>query len=214
MPAEHIATLGDSSQLSTLIKGEYLKGHAFPRVAFVGRSNVGKSSLINVLLGTRLAQVSNTPGKTKAIYFYLDRQLGIIVADLPGYGFARVPVSERERWSKFIQGYITGDGRLTRIFSLLDARVGPTPIDLQAIDFLQSLGLELVFVMTKTDGLKNQKARAARRKEVEALLAPYAHVKTLWVSAHEKQGLKDLKALLGEASKETAEPTEGDSHGT
>src|SRR4051812_5723044 len=101
MSGEFILTIGDRSQLESgkLIRGPFLKGRREPRIALVGRSNVGKSSLINSILEAKLARISTEPGKTRAIHCYLWNEAARILVDLPGYGYARVSKVERERWA-------------------------------------------------------------------------------------------------------------------
>ena len=195
---EFLLTLADSAQLATLIRGKFLKGHADARVVMVGRSNVGKSSLINALLGKRLARVSTQPGKTRAIHFYLWKSHKKIIADLPGYGFAKVSKSERDDWNQLIGAYLEKEENLDLALVLLDSRHGPTESDLEAIDFLHSKQIPMAWVFTKTDTLKTQSLRAARKKEVNEFLS-----KTLtpgsnpehgifWVSAKTGDGMKSL----------------------
>src|SRR4051794_28175973 len=100
--SEFLLTLAAVTQFPGLFNGPFLKGHRQPRIIMVGRSNVGKSSLINSLLKTPLAQTSNQPGKTRAIHFYLWGDAGKIIADLPGYGYARTAKTERNRWEELI----------------------------------------------------------------------------------------------------------------
>src|SRR3954453_20656807 len=114
MTAKFLLTLAAPSQFPDLFRGPSLKGHREPRIAMVGRSNVGKSSLINALLKAPLAQTSNKPGKTRAIHFYLWNEGGKIIADLPGYGFARVAKDERKKWEELIETYLQEDGNLER----------------------------------------------------------------------------------------------------
>src|SRR5580700_2889220 len=114
MAAEFVVTIGDVSGIPGVFNGKFLKGRGEPRVAMVGRSNVGKSSLINALVGTRVAQVSAEPGKTRAIHFYHWKEAGRIIADLPGYGYARASKDERERWAKFVDGYFREDSNIER----------------------------------------------------------------------------------------------------
>jgi GTP-binding protein len=175
-----------------------MKGFREPRIAFVGRSNVGKSSLINSLLGARLAQTSNQPGKTRAIHFYRWGAIGKIVADLPGYGYARAAKTERERWEKFIDLYFQHDENLEQVVLLLDARHGPTEGDCEAIEFLSSRGIPVTVVMSKMDTLKTQSERAKRQKEVALTLKELGADLDLvfWVSSHEKTGIKQLVQSL------------------
>jgi len=207
MAGEFIVTLGDASQLPDFFNGSYIGGargdagpRKEPRIAMVGRSNVGKSSLINSLLGTPVAQVSKQPGKTRSIHFYLWKEAKIIVADLPGYGHAHASKTERERWSKFITGYFDSDPALDKAVVLLDSRHGPTKIDLEAISFLQGVGVPLLFVFTKADQLKTQSERATRRKEATQALKElgYTLEESVWVSVKTKDGINQLgKQLRG-----------------
>jgi GTP-binding protein len=199
--SEFLLTLADPSQMDDLFTGPFLKGHGEPRIAMVGRSNVGKSSLINALLGVRLAQTSNKPGKTRAIHFYHWKDAGKIIADLPGYGFAKAAKSERDRWEKFIHLYFQRDENLERAIVLLDARHGPTESDLEAIEFLSLQGIPVTFVFAKADTLKTQSQRALRQKEADQALKSLGRNSetALWVSVHSQVGLKqlvrDLKAV-------------------
>ncbi|MCM2280153.1 MAG: ribosome biogenesis GTP-binding protein YihA/YsxC [Oligoflexia bacterium] len=198
MAGEFLVTLGDLSQLDGLIKGRFIRGRGEPRIAMVGRSNVGKSSLINALVGTRLAQVSNQPGKTRCIHFYQWKDIGKIVADLPGYGFAKSSHEERERWEKFIRAYLETDENLELALVLLDARHGPTPLDVEAIRFLSFTGIPVNFVFAKADTLKTQSERAKRRKEAAQAIRQLGFDPELayWVSSKTRDGLKELERGL------------------
>lgn len=147
-----------------------------PEVAFAGRSNVGKSSLINRLLGrtrTPVARVSGTPGKTREVNFYhVDalREDGggtveFYLVDLPGYGYARVPVAVRGAWKPLMEDYLSRSRSLRGVVQLVDARHGPTGDDLGMLEFLASLTVPALVVLTKVDKLKP----AARSKQVEAI---------------------------------------------
>jgi GTP-binding protein len=135
-----------------------------PVVAFVGRSNVGKSSLLNRLLGTHSARVSKTPGKTRGIYFY-ETEEGHHVADMPGVGFARTSRSERESWNALADA-LFGSGRVSLAVHLVDPRVPEAQADLQIRKDLAAYGVRSIAVATKWDKLSSsERARARRRLE-------------------------------------------------
>lgn len=191
----YIITLADPAQLPGLIKDKFLMGYAQPRVAFVGRSNVGKSSLINALLGERIARVSATPGKTRAIHFFLWAKADRIVADLPGYGFAKVAKTEQNEWSKLLDAYFKHDPAIEVVFMLFDSRHGPTDSDLEALDYFAGKKLPIQIVMTKTDQLKKQADRARRKREVEEALKPYNIdlAELIWVSVNDQRSIEHFR---------------------
>ncbi len=200
MAGEFILTLGGVAQISGLFKGAFLKGNREPRIAMVGRSNVGKSSLINSLLSMRLAQTSAEPGKTRKIHFYKWPDADKIIADLPGYGYARASGSDRDEWAKLIHAYLKNDEGLERAVMLLDARNGPSALDEEAIKFMISEQVPMTFVFTKFDALKTQSERARRKKEASLKLLElgYDPELAIWVSAKTKLGLNYLKSVLSE----------------
>lgn len=139
-----------------------------PQIAFSGRSNVGKSSLINTLLGRKaLARVSSSPGKTVTINFYeIDKKLFLV--DLPGYGFAKRSPEDKRRWSALTDGYFTSNkniDRLCLVVQLVDSRIGPTRDDELMLEYLGSAGLPFVVVATKTDKLN----ATERKKNIAAI---------------------------------------------
>ena len=141
-----------------------------PQVAFSGRSNVGKSSLINSLLGRKsLARVSSAPGKTITINFYdVDKKLYLV--DLPGYGFAKRNPEDKKKWSALTDGYFTSNASIDRVslvIQLIDSRMAPTADDEMMLDFLSASGLPYMVVATKTDKLN----ATERKKNLEALSA-------------------------------------------
>ena len=143
-------------------------GDPRPQVAFSGRSNVGKSSLINTLLGRKsLARVSSAPGKTITINFYdVDRRL--YLADLPGYGFAKRNPEDKKKWSALTDGYFTSNRNIDRValvLQLIDSRIGPTKDDEMMLEFLRTAELPFVVVATKTDKLN----ATERKKNLEAI---------------------------------------------
>jgi GTP-binding protein len=152
------------------------KPGGLPELAFSGRSNVGKSSLINRLLGrtrTPVARVSNTPGKTREINFFRvdalpERGRGPLefhLVDLPGYGYARVPEAMRDAWKPLMEGYLGSSSELRGVLQLVDARHGATRDDLQMLDFLAGVGVPTLVVLTKVDKLK----RSQRTKQIRSI---------------------------------------------
>ena len=142
--AEYAASFGKASQLPPPENAE---------IAFAGHSNVGKSTLINKIFNRKsLARVSSVPGKTATINFY--RLDDIYFVDLPGYGYAKVSKSEKERWSGLISGYFEADRDLRLVFMLVDMRHAPTADDVKMIDFLIDTETPFVLVLTKADKLK------------------------------------------------------------
>ncbi|SDG01119.1 ribosome biogenesis GTP-binding protein YihA/YsxC [Desulfovibrio legallii] len=140
------------------------------QIALAGRSNVGKSSLLNALAGRRkLAKVSATPGKTRSINFYRVEPAGFYLVDLPGYGYARASHAEREKWARLMEKYFLGCRALRALALLLDCRLPPQQLDKNLVDFARVHGLPLLPVLTKADKC-SQRERAARQKEWELLL--------------------------------------------
>ena len=141
-----------------------------PEIAFLGRSNVGKSSLLNTLTGEKAAKVSSTPGRTRAINFFalLDtsQRRKIVFADLPGYGYARVPREISQTWPQFIEPYLVGRPTLSLCLCLVDANIPPQASDTQLIEFLRHSGRPVLVVATKADrvGTKLQASLNALRK--------------------------------------------------
>jgi GTP-binding protein len=132
-----------------------------PQIAFVGRSNVGKSSLLNRLIRRKaFARVSNTPGRTREIHFF-DVNRTFVLADLPGYGYARISKARKAEWRPLIEGYLTDSEQLAGVVQLLDVRHNPTEDDFVMLDFLADLGVPTIVVFTKIDKLT--KAQAAER---------------------------------------------------
>lgn len=133
-----------------------------PEIAFAGRSNVGKSSLINRLLNRKnLARTSGTPGKTRQLNYILINQK-IHFVDLPGYGFAKVSREERDRWQQLIESFMTGNPMLKVVVSLIDARHGPTDLDMELLVWLAHLNVPTLVVATKIDKLKQTQFARAR----------------------------------------------------
>src|ERR1700690_3575014 len=135
-----------------------------PEIAFLGRSNVGKSSLITSLVGAKMAKTSNTPGRTQTINFFQVRRPGkphpdFIFADLPGYGYARVPREITERWTHFITPYLEKRESLALCLSIVDVTIPPQQLDLQLLDWLRHAQRNFVVVATKTDRISSNQLR-------------------------------------------------------
>lgn len=165
-----------------------------PEVAFVGRSNVGKSTLINALLNRRkLARTSSTPGKTREINFYLINNRFHVV-DLPGYGFARVPLPEKNKWKERIETYLTSRKQLKLVVVLMDIRHKPSEQDRMMVDWLSHYERPILITATKADKL----SRSARARAVTALGREIG-LPPVRVSAREKEGLDELWRHVTEA---------------
>jgi GTP-binding protein len=162
-----------------------------PEVAFAGRSNVGKSSLINRLLGRRnLARTSATPGRTQTINFYAVND-GWLFVDLPGYGYAKAPRSVQEAWWKLVEAYLGGRAPLRGVVHLADARHPPTELDRDLVMFLASIGVPRVTVLTKADKVPRGR-RAATLAEAAQVLGLDDPGAALFFSAETGEGAADL----------------------
>lgn len=165
-------------------------GPSNAEVCFVGRSNVGKSTLINALCGQGIARVSRTPGRTRMINVFTVGQDRWLV-DLPGYGYAEVPKNERREWGPMIEGYLTERPTLRMIFTLIDAQVGPTKLDIQMHEWLASQELPWRIVATKADQVRS--SQAAKQRQAVAETFGLQPKEISWVSAREGLGMQDLK---------------------
>jgi GTP-binding protein len=140
-----------------------------PEIAFVGRSNVGKSSLINALVGSKIAKTSNTPGRTQTINFFQVRRPGkphpdFVFADLPGYGFARVPKEVTAQWAKFINPYLQERESLALCVMLVDVNIPPQELDVQLVEWLRAHQRNFVLAATKADRVSGNQLRASVHK--------------------------------------------------
>jgi len=167
--------------LKSAMKPEDFPRDGRPEIAFVGRSNVGKSSLINRLLGRKgLAKTSRTPGKTQTINFFdIDGRLYFV--DLPGYGYAKVPLSQKERWNQAMTGYLSERKPLRLVILLVDSRHAPTEKDIEMLELLDWAEVRTLLVATKIDKLTQsqrarnlQSIREALNLDQDALLIPFS----------------------------------------
>lgn len=163
----------------------------FPQIAFSGRSNVGKSSLINRLMNRRnLAQTSNTPGKTRLLNFYLiNRNLHFV--DLPGYGFAKRSKAEQKAWAELIDAYLQKSERLRGLVQLIDARHDPSGDDLEMIKWLGEANFPFVVIATKVDKISSTKKRKQLDKSLR-IISDVAEVDFLPFSSATGQGRNEL----------------------
>ncbi len=168
-----------------------------PEYAFIGRSNVGKSSLINMLTGKKgLAMTSSKPGKTLLINHFIVNGEWFLV-DLPGYGYARIGKSGRERLEKMIQGYILQRESMTNLFVLIDSRLEPQQIDLEFFEFLGANGIPFSIVFTKTDKLSNSKLNENLKAYRDKLFEQWEELPPLFVSSSEtKLGREELLGYI------------------
>lgn len=170
---------------------------SLPEVAFVGRSNVGKSSVINSLVGTKLARTSSTPGRTRSINFFEIRWPGkprpeLIFADLPGYGYAKISREISQEWPKFIEPYLQERPTLALCVALIDVNVPPQQSDRQLLDFLSASGREFLVVATKSDRISNNQLNNALRN----LAKEYPVAKPLSYSSKTGAGRDELWKLI------------------
>ena len=176
---------------------------SLPEIVFSGKSNVGKSSLINKLLNRKnLARVSATPGKTATINFY--RLDSARLVDLPGYGYAKVSQGEKKRWAELVEGYFQQERNLALVVQLVDMRHPPTRDDMHMIEFLCDGGFPFLVVLTKSDKL-NRTERAKRLEDLQETFADYEGLRLLPFSAVNGEGVEELRELLSSAAEEAEE---------
>lgn len=190
--------------MPTLKNSRYLKtvndhvqlGECIAEIAFVGRSNVGKSSVVNACCGQKnLARTSQIPGKTRAISAFAAGH-GRWIVDLPGYGYATGPAEERSAWPEMIEGYLLNRPSLRMVFVIVDAKVGPTKLDKQMVFWLQSNSIPLRIVVNKSDKIAVP-GQAGRRKAI-AVELECSEEHMFWVSAVKGTGIRELeKAVAG-----------------
>lgn len=173
-----------------------------PEVAFAGRSNVGKSSLLNVLLGRRdLARTSNTPGRTRELN-YFDLNGALYLVDMPGYGYAQAPKSQVAGWNALIQDYLRGRPSLRRVFLLIDSRHGLKPSDHDIMKLMDKSAVSYQIILTKTDKLKADELAHVAAQTASALKKhPAAHPLIVATSSVKGAGVPDFRAAVAEACK-------------
>ena len=168
-----------------------------PEIAFAGRSNVGKSSLLNKLFGRKnLARVSSVPGKTITINFYQVDEYNFV--DLPGYGYAKVAKTEKDRWAEMMEGYFNSDRNIKLVVQLVDMRHPPTKDDLMMMEFLQASGYEFIVVTTKSDKLKKKKDYTARIEGSKQEMSFVPEERLIPFSSENGEGLETIKKYIEE----------------
>jgi GTP-binding protein len=182
--------------LLSAMAAEQFPAPTVPEIAFLGRSNVGKSSLLNALVGEKAAKVSSTPGRTRAINFFLildqNQRPKMQFADLPGYGYAKISKSISAEWPKFIEPYLTERATLGLCVCLVDSNVPPQQRDQQLIDWLRHAGRSFAIVATKIDRLSGNE----RTRNLAALKKALELDEILPVSAKTGAGIKELWARI------------------
>ena len=176
--------------ISAVAASQYPKDD-FPEVAFVGKSNVGKSSLINALTNRRkLAKVSGTPGKTRLVNFFLINN-GVYFVDLPGYGYAKISREQQKTWGKMIESYLQGRRTLKKFVLLVDSRHKPTEDDIIMHNWIKHYGVECIVVATKVDKLTKSEI-AKSQKLIKATLDFEPNDKLVYISSSKKTGKQEL----------------------
>lgn len=189
--AEFAAAYGSFSQIPACSRME---------IAFAGRSNVGKSTLINKIFNRKnLARVSAVPGKTATINFYQLEHVYFV--DLPGYGYAKVAKSEKERWTGLIEGYLNSERDIRLIFLLIDMRHAPSADDLHMIDYLVEAELPFVVILTKADKLKKM-ARQARMEAFAQEIPYFSELTVIPFSSQTFEGVEQVRQIITELAEE------------
>lgn len=185
-----------------VVSMEALPPTNIPEFAFAGRSNVGKSSLINALTGRKaLARTSNTPGRTRELNFF---DLGGVlrIVDLPGYGYARASRTAVEAWTGLTRDYLRGRPNLRRVFILIDSRHGLKPVDHETMGLLDEAAVTYQIVLTKTDKIKPTEAEETSTSIIKAIAKhPAAFPEVALTSSEKRIGLEELRQAMTEAAK-------------
>lgn len=164
----------------------------FAEYAFVGRSNVGKSSLINAIVGAPVARTSNTPGRTQSLnLFNIDDR--IMIVDLPGYGYARVSKADALRWLERLEEYLTTRRTLKRLFILIDSRIGPRDSDLELMDFCDTNAIQYQIVYTKKDKRIRETEQLKIKHTDHGAMVP----EIIETSAEKKTGIEPIRKIIG-----------------
>lgn len=171
-----------------------------PEIAFAGRSNVGKSSLINALVGQlRLARASNTPGRTQDLNFFTEPNDELYLVDMPGYGFAEAPKDKVAAWNKVLRAYLAGRRTLLRVFLLVDARHGLKPVDDEIMALLDGAAVSYQVVLTKVDKIsKTDLEKVAERTQKALAKHPAAFPQIILTSSEKALGFEELRGTIAQ----------------
>ena len=197
-------TIRSAKFMFSLDKLRPFPGQGLPEIAMAGKSNVGKSSMINSLLGnSKLARISSEPGKTRLVNFYrVNGQFWLV--DLPGYGFAKAPKAERERWAAMIEGYLEGSQHLRRVLHLVDIRHAPTQEDQMMVEYMRHYSIPFTVVATKADKL----SKAARGRSIPLICRTLA-VQPWEVIPYSSEDGTGREKVLGLLENEIADGCDG-----
>jgi len=182
---------------------KFLPNPEYPEIAFAGRSNVGKSSLLNALTNRKgLARTSNTPGRTQELNFFdVGRPPQIRLVDMPGYGFAEAPKDLVKRWRFLVNDFLRGRAVLRRAFVLVDSRHGLKPVDLEIMDMLDSAAVNYQLVLTKADKIKpTELAAVLEQTTAESAKHAAAHPQLIATSSETGSGIAELRTAILEAA--------------
>lgn len=187
-----------SEHITTAVNPEGYPESDLPEVAMVGRSNVGKSSVINLLTNRKgLARVGNSPGKTRQINFF-NLEDKLVLVDLPGYGYAKVSKSEKEKWGKIVEIYLNGRKQLKLILMLVDIRHKPTADDRIMCEWIRSMGKPYIILATKSDKITRTHYQKHLR-EIRDTLGLASEVSIITVSVLKKSGAKEVLSKIQES---------------
>ena len=178
---------------------QFLPDPTAPEVAFAGRSNVGKSSLLNAITGrNKLARTSNTPGRTQELNFFdVGQPLILRLVDMPGYGFAEAPRDMVKQWRFLVNDYLRGRAALKRAIVLIDSRHGVKPVDREIMDMLDGAAVGYRLVLTKADKIKASELEAVRAStQAEAVKRPAAHPQLIATSSEKGMGIAEVRTAV------------------